>query len=185
MSSSTALLPKPKKDDHPIFLRVCHSPWLGITQKGLLYARGVTFLYLVGSFATVLFYDFKYTDKEWLVAFELSKLSYVLQIIYSGIVTVRTLTLTAFFLSLDLSSLTVSVPVVDIHASTLPSPRQPISIQLCAHSSLSFSSSYKYHNRQSGFLQHLLQRSNHIPICGYNYPLGCCCSTLQNPRLSS
>jgi hypothetical protein len=89
MSSSTALLPKAKKDDHPIFLRVCHSPWLNVSQKSLMVTRGITFLYLVASFAIVLYHDFQHTEKHWVVAFELSKLSYVVQIIYSGLATVR------------------------------------------------------------------------------------------------
>ncbi|KAG0649618.1 hypothetical protein D0Z07_4049 [Hyphodiscus hymeniophilus] len=84
MSSSTALLPDQKRgDQHPIFLRVCHSPWLFIGQKMLVMIRGVTTTYLLVSFLMVLQYDLRINQHGWLTAFELPNVVYMLQIIYN------------------------------------------------------------------------------------------------------
>ncbi|KAE8442242.1 hypothetical protein EG329_003713 [Mollisiaceae sp. DMI_Dod_QoI] len=83
MSSSTALLPKDrKKDDHPIFLRVCHSPWLGINQKALVGLRGLTAAYLVVSFLMIIDYELRRNKHGWLTIFEFSNVQYLIQALY-------------------------------------------------------------------------------------------------------
>ncbi|KAH6718614.1 hypothetical protein DL95DRAFT_461681 [Leptodontidium sp. 2 PMI_412] len=82
MSSSTALLPKNKKDDHPIFLRVCHSPWTSIGQKALVGLRGLTAVYLLASFAMIIDYEIKHTDDGKLALFKFSNIEYGIQVLY-------------------------------------------------------------------------------------------------------
>ncbi|CZR67593.1 uncharacterized protein PAC_17492 [Phialocephala subalpina] len=83
MSSSTALLPKDnKKGDHPIFLRVCHSPWLGVGQKALVGLRGLVAAYLVASFIMIIDYEIKHNHHGWLTVFEFSNLQYFIQVLY-------------------------------------------------------------------------------------------------------
>ncbi|KAH8652690.1 hypothetical protein BGZ60DRAFT_436275 [Tricladium varicosporioides] len=86
MSSSTALLPKDrKKEDHPIFLRVCHSPWVMVGQKSLVAFRFITAAYLFISFLMILDYEIKRNDHGWLTVFEFSNVSYFLQVLYHWI----------------------------------------------------------------------------------------------------
>ncbi|CAG8980714.1 hypothetical protein HYALB_00012120 [Hymenoscyphus albidus] len=83
MSSSTALLPKDRKNnDHPIFLRVCHSPWVSIDQKSLLALRFVTAVYL--SFSFVMVQDFEHNQQKrgWLSVFDFGNIAYFLQVLY-------------------------------------------------------------------------------------------------------
>jgi hypothetical protein len=82
MSSSTALLPKTKKDDHPIFLRVCHSPWTSINQKSLMFIRGLIAGYILVVFCMLIYYEKKRTDHGWLMPFEIQNISYFMQLIY-------------------------------------------------------------------------------------------------------
>ncbi|PVH77565.1 hypothetical protein DL98DRAFT_561515 [Cadophora sp. DSE1049] len=82
MSSSTALLPKNKKDDHPIFLRVCHSPWTSTGQKALVGLRGLTATYLAVSFAMIIDYEIKHTDDGKLALFKFSNIEYGVQVLY-------------------------------------------------------------------------------------------------------
>jgi hypothetical protein len=84
MSSSTALLPKTgKKDDHPIFLRVCHSPWVSISQRLLVIVRGFIALYMTIVFYMLLYYDLKVVEHGWLIPFELPNIIYLLQVLYA------------------------------------------------------------------------------------------------------
>lgn len=84
MSSSTSLLPKnTKKDDHPIFLRVCHSPWISINQRFLVAGRGFIALYMTLVFATLIYCDFKKAEHGLLIPFELPNIIYLLQVIYT------------------------------------------------------------------------------------------------------
>ncbi|KAA8567481.1 hypothetical protein EYC84_010492 [Monilinia fructicola] len=59
MSSSTALLPggSNRKNDHPIFLRACHSPWLSVSQKSLVFLRGSLATYLLVSSLLILHFE--------------------------------------------------------------------------------------------------------------------------------
>ncbi|ESZ92538.1 hypothetical protein SBOR_7064 [Sclerotinia borealis F-4128] len=87
MSSSTALLPggSNKKNDHPIFLRACHSPWLGVSQKSLVFLRGIIAAYLLVSSYVILHYELEINKHGWLVVFNLSNIVYGLQTLYAWI----------------------------------------------------------------------------------------------------
>ncbi|KAK2627041.1 hypothetical protein QTJ16_004216 [Diplocarpon rosae] len=85
MSSSTALLPKAKKDDHPIFLRVCHSPWSVIGQKALVGLRALIVAYLLVSFILLIDYEVNNTNDKSLVFFKFSNVSYFIQLLYHWI----------------------------------------------------------------------------------------------------
>ncbi|TVY50835.1 hypothetical protein LCER1_G005521 [Lachnellula cervina] len=76
MSSSTALLPKNKKDEHPIFLRVCHSPWMSIGQKTLVGLRGLTAIYMAVSLTMILHYDVDVNKHGWSTLFEPPNIAY-------------------------------------------------------------------------------------------------------------
>ncbi|KAI9050682.1 hypothetical protein LZ554_004802 [Drepanopeziza brunnea f. sp. 'monogermtubi'] len=90
MSSSTALLPKAKKDDHPIFLRICHSPWTVIGQKALVGLRALIAVYLLVSFIVLIDYEDKHTEDGYLAYFRFSNVSYMIQLLYHWIAFVWT-----------------------------------------------------------------------------------------------
>ncbi|KAK6592794.1 hypothetical protein H4I96_11392 [Botrytis cinerea] len=81
MSSSTALLPSVshKKNDHPIFLRACHSPWLSVSQKSLVRFRGALAAYFLISSLVILHYELEISKNGWLVVYNLSNIVYGLQ----------------------------------------------------------------------------------------------------------
>jgi hypothetical protein len=73
-------------DSHqPIFLRICHSPWMSIGQKVLVALRGITFAYLVMSFFMIFDYEIDRNEHGWLTVFEFSNIAYFLQLLYQGI----------------------------------------------------------------------------------------------------
>ena len=90
IAETTPLLPRvhPPPDHLPIFLRVCHSPWLFISQRTLLAVRAV-----IASFLTIIFtldmrYRMNYSQREQQFAFEASNVSLLIQILYYWITTV-------------------------------------------------------------------------------------------------
>ncbi|PMD29692.1 hypothetical protein L207DRAFT_574076 [Hyaloscypha variabilis F] len=86
MSSSTALLPKDrKKDDHPIFLRVCHSPWITIGQKALVGLRGLIAAYLFVAFLAVIKYELERNKSGLITIFKFSNITSFLQLLYHNI----------------------------------------------------------------------------------------------------
>ena len=122
MSSSTALLPKPaKKDDHPIFLRACHSPWISITQKILVGIRGFIASYMAIVFVMLIYYEYKSSDRGWLIPFELSNISYLLQVMYALTTFVRTFSATPECIQVSLYCwLLIRALELDLHAPILP-----------------------------------------------------------------
>lgn len=87
MSSSTALLPNgsSKKNDHPIFLRACHSPWINISQKCLVYLRGALAAYFLISSLVILHYELEILKNGWLVVYKLSNIVYGFQTLYAWV----------------------------------------------------------------------------------------------------
>ncbi|TVY16801.1 hypothetical protein LARI1_G004512 [Lachnellula arida] len=85
MSSSTALLPKNKKDEHPIFLRVCHSPWMNIGQKALVGLRGLTAIYMAVSLSMIINYDVGVNKHGWSTVFEPPNIAYFTLTLYQWI----------------------------------------------------------------------------------------------------
>jgi energy-coupling factor transporter transmembrane protein EcfT len=85
MSSSTALLPKNKKDELSITLRVCHSPWACIDQNALVTIRGFFAFYMTAFFVLLVFFKERYGAHRWTVPFEYSVIVYLLQLIYAWI----------------------------------------------------------------------------------------------------
>jgi hypothetical protein len=105
MSSSTALLPKDrKKDDHvghqfhhqststdicqPIFLRVCHSPWISIGQKALVGLRSLTAACLFVSFLALIKYELERNHTGVVTIFKFSNIAYFIQLLYHAIAAV-------------------------------------------------------------------------------------------------
>jgi hypothetical protein len=105
MASSTALLPKDrKKDDHvghplhhqsinsdncqPIFLRVCHSPWISIGQKALVGIRSLTASYLFLSFLAIIKYELERNKTGLVTIFKFSNIAYFIQLLYNAIAAV-------------------------------------------------------------------------------------------------
>ncbi|KAK3323843.1 hypothetical protein B0T19DRAFT_214530 [Cercophora scortea] len=71
--------------DHPIFLRVCHSPWSWLSQSGLVYTRGCILAYLTALAGMLL--DYKIEKREdshtcWRIIFQFSTLAFVLLWLY-------------------------------------------------------------------------------------------------------
>ncbi|KAK0636998.1 hypothetical protein B0T17DRAFT_504384 [Bombardia bombarda] len=71
--------------DHPIFLRVCHSPWTWMSQGGLVYTRAFILLYLTA--LAPMLVDYKLTKREdlenpWCILFKFSTLTFFLLWIY-------------------------------------------------------------------------------------------------------
>ncbi|KAE9376300.1 hypothetical protein N431DRAFT_554764 [Stipitochalara longipes BDJ] len=86
MSSSTALLPKDrKKDDHPIFLRVCHSPWISIGQKALVGLRSLTAAYLFVAFLALIKYEIERNKTGLVTIFKFSNIASFIQLLYHAI----------------------------------------------------------------------------------------------------
>jgi hypothetical protein len=85
MSSSTALLPKNRKDEFPIFLRVCHSPWVSIGQSTLVVIRGLFAFYMTAVFVMLVYHKERHAVNPWAVPFEFSVIIYLLQLIYAWI----------------------------------------------------------------------------------------------------
>lgn len=78
-------------DNHqPIFLRVCHSPWVSIGQKSLVGLRLLTAVYLLISFLMIIYYEIKCNNHGWLTVFEFSNIVYFLQLLYEWIAFVST-----------------------------------------------------------------------------------------------
>jgi len=84
MAETTPLLPQANNPphDHPIFLRVCHSPWLFLGQKSLIGVRGFLAIYMTTVLALDLVFEIVYAKRGRLLLFFISDLSYVIQIIY-------------------------------------------------------------------------------------------------------
>jgi hypothetical protein len=85
MSSSTALLPKNRKDEFPIFLRVCHSPWVSISQSALVAIRCFIASYMTAVFVVLVYHKERHAVNPWTVPFEFSVIIYLLQLIYTWI----------------------------------------------------------------------------------------------------
>lgn len=93
MADTEALLPKantPPKD-HPIFLRVCHSPWLFLGQKSLMIARGLLAIYMTIVLALDLNFEIVHAGRGRLFPFFIGNVCYVVQVIYYWITFVRPL----------------------------------------------------------------------------------------------
>ncbi|KAK3935571.1 hypothetical protein QBC46DRAFT_358152 [Diplogelasinospora grovesii] len=82
-----ALLPAPVVVvvDHPIFLRVCHSPWPCITQTVLVYLRAFVVAYLTA--LGIMLLDYNLDGQEdahtaWSIVFQFPTLAFVLLWIY-------------------------------------------------------------------------------------------------------
>lgn len=92
MAETTPLLPHANRPphDHPIFLRVCHSPWRFITQKGLFAVRLTLAVYLTMALALSIYYECKFADRTAkLFPFYASTVSLVIQMYYYWITTVK------------------------------------------------------------------------------------------------
>ncbi|KAF4860305.1 hypothetical protein CGCSCA1_v015084 [Colletotrichum siamense] len=74
--------------DHPAFLRACHSPWRCLPQNALCWIRGGVVAYLTAVGAMIL--DYKLREKSpysnWRVVFDFSIVTYSLLLIYHLVV---------------------------------------------------------------------------------------------------
>ena len=81
---STPLLPRNNKPihDHPIFFRVCHSPWSFLGQKSLLLCR--TFLAVYTALIVILYihYAASHSHNGRLFIFFAGPISYIIQTVY-------------------------------------------------------------------------------------------------------
>ncbi|KAK4189435.1 hypothetical protein QBC35DRAFT_545788 [Podospora australis] len=90
-------LPNSSAQDHPIFLRACHSPWPFVSQTALVYLRGVVFSYLTALAGMLLWYKFKYEypkdeKTSWAILFGFATFAYVLLWLYHLVTFVWSLT---------------------------------------------------------------------------------------------
>ena len=91
MAETNPLLARPNRPphDHPIFLRVCHSPWALIPQKKLLLIRSALALYLTVAFILSFVYDHKYANRtSKLFPFYATSVSSFIQVLYYWITAV-------------------------------------------------------------------------------------------------
>lgn len=91
MADTEPLLPKANMPphDHPIFLRVCHSPWLFLGQKSLMIVRGLLAVYMTTVLALDLTFEIVFAGRGRLFLFFIGNVSYLIQIIYYWITFVR------------------------------------------------------------------------------------------------
>ena len=84
MAETTPLLPRANRPprDLPIFLGVCHSPWLSISQKALLAVRAIVAAFLSIVLTLDILYEINdnHTGKQ--SAFKVSNVSLAIQILY-------------------------------------------------------------------------------------------------------
>lgn len=97
MSENTPLLPTSTgasgSHEHPIFLRVCHSPWTFIGQKSLMASRAAIFTYLTTVWIATLNRDMTEQDDAKLFPFYAGHISFTIQLIYYAITSVSSLVL--------------------------------------------------------------------------------------------
>ena len=87
---STPLLPQNNKPshDHPIFFRVCHSPWIFLGQKSLLLCRALLAAYMVAIVIVTIHYAAFRTHHGQLFIFFAGQISYITQTVYHLVTTV-------------------------------------------------------------------------------------------------
>jgi hypothetical protein len=163
MSSSTALLPKNRKDDHPIFLRVCHSPWAFINQQTLATIRGVIAAYMTVMFGVIIFYDAYFSKHGWQIPFELPNIIYLHQVLYFWMACVST-TSTCTLMTM----LSTYFTDVDSYAPLLPPSWQRCPLG-CHHDAEDLlSPATEPIDQQQAVLQHLLHGCRDVPICRHS-----------------
>ena len=95
ISTSTAetapLLPRASRlpCDHPIFLRVCHSPWHFISQRALLIFRMLLAFYFSVTLGLSIFFEVFRTKRGKFFTFAAKNISLLIQLIYYWITVVR------------------------------------------------------------------------------------------------
>ncbi|KAF4782427.1 hypothetical protein HER10_EVM0012160 [Colletotrichum scovillei] len=75
--------------DHPAFLRACHSPWRSFSQNHLCWVRGGIVAYLTAVGATVLDYKLRKEESpysDWRVVFDFSVVTFSLLLAYHAVV---------------------------------------------------------------------------------------------------
>ena len=84
MPESTPLLPKVNRPphEHPIFHRVCHSPWLFINQRSLLALRGFLAIYMSVMLVLELSFEIFQRESGRYFVFLISNFSYAIQTTY-------------------------------------------------------------------------------------------------------
>jgi hypothetical protein len=83
MTEDAPLLLQPNRPhEHPIFLRVCHSPWKYIDQSILLLFRGLIAAYLTAVFGIVIDYEFNHTNHGVFFFFDIGNIIFAAQIAY-------------------------------------------------------------------------------------------------------
>ncbi|MCJ1301192.1 hypothetical protein MMC08_003991 [Hypocenomyce scalaris] len=84
MPESTPLLPKVNRPphEHPIFHRVCHSPWLFINQRSLLALRGFLAIYMSVILVLELSFEIFQRERGRYFVFLISNFSYAIQTTY-------------------------------------------------------------------------------------------------------
>lgn len=99
---STPLLPRVKSPphEHPIFHRLCHSPWDSINQRVLIGLRGSLAVYMTIILALELSYEIVNRERGKYFVFLLSNFSYALQTIYYWITFVSSAHIPRFLLAL-------------------------------------------------------------------------------------
>ena len=81
---STPLLPQNQKPthDHPIFFRVCHSPWSFLGQKSLLLCRTFLAVYMLFIAIVYIHYTALQPKNGRLSIFLAGPISYIIQTVY-------------------------------------------------------------------------------------------------------
>ena len=85
LSETAPLLPlpnRPSSHDHPIFLRVCHSPWPFLNQKTLFCVRIVIAFYLTTILGLSVWYEIAYAQRGKLWGFDPGNVGLVVQGVY-------------------------------------------------------------------------------------------------------
>ncbi|KAG8161265.1 hypothetical protein KVR01_009529 [Diaporthe batatas] len=81
--------------DHPIFLRVAHSPWRPLNQNALGYIRAALVAYLIATAGMLLDYEIKHRPSEysnWRIPFQFSAVTWFFLIVYHVLVFSWTIT---------------------------------------------------------------------------------------------
>lgn len=73
----------------PIFVRVCHSPWLFLSQRSLAFIRAILAVYMTTALVLNVTHDWKDKEKGCLLIFDARIISFSVQTIYYWITAVR------------------------------------------------------------------------------------------------
>ena len=123
MPEHTPLLPRSNRPyhEHPIFLRVCHSPWYFLSQKPLLVLRVLIAAFMTAVLSLTINFELSRTLYSKIFVFDAGFISFVAQVIYYWISSVSCRSPTKNISASRLTFQDLDFPTPDMAKYTRPS----------------------------------------------------------------